>query len=475
MKPTFYLMIMVVSLAGCATEPRDSSISSAHLADVREIARHAIEEEGIVGLSVAVAVDGEIVLAEGYGHADLERVHPATADTIYDIASTGKQFTAAAIMQLVDDGALDLDDRIFDVVAETPANFPNATIYELLHHTSGFVSGTLDELNPPAGLDQPRSGLEVLDDVELQEGFIEFEPSETFQYSNSGYLLLGAAVEAVSGRTYPEFVRDRLFAPAGMRSATVFERAEGAGMADSLHRDDEGVRRVPLIHMSVYAGQGSICASVVELVHWNNALEHGEIVSEASLRAFRTPGRVNGCVEGVEMPYGMAQRLGSLHGHDNVGHTGTYEGGSAVLATYPASGLTIAVLSNTYGGGVPHARAIESRIAARMLGVAVPTEAPTARPIPAHVRRRIDGVYVDGTNHFEARVVDDTLHVLLDDEVVAELVWAGGLEFRDPEKPAVRELFIMDGEVAGWWVYEVDGMCMDVGRRKCVASPSTGP
>lgn len=475
MKHIQMLLIFVALLSGCTVERRSVDLSSAKLDEAREIARQAVANEGIVGLSIAVAIGDKIALVEGYGHLDLEKTRSATADTIYDIASIGKQFTAAAVLQLVDDGKLYLNDQIGNVVPATPEYFPNATIYELLHHTSGFVSGKLDELNPPPGLEKPRSGLEVLDDVGLQQGHIEFGRSETFQYSNSGYLLLGLAVESVSVRPYPEFVRDRLFTPAGMRNATVYDRSEEADMADSLHRSDEGVRRVPLIHMSVYAGQGSICSSVIDLIRWNNALERGEILAASSMREYRSTGRVRGYAGNADMPYGAGQRLGSFHGHRKVGHTGTYDGGSAVLATYPDADLTIAVLTNTNGRGVPHARTIESRVAALLLGVEDPVEPPTARPVPADVRSRIEGIYNGGNNHYEARFIDDALHVLLGDKTVGSLVWVGGMEFRDPDNPSVRDWFIMDGEVAGWWVYEVDGMCMNVSRRKCAGdAPDSG-
>ena len=467
MKHAVVLLILIAVLSGCTSQRRHLNLSAEHFDEAREIARKAVEQEGIVGLSVAIAVDDTILFAEGFGFADLERSRPASADTIYDIASTGKQFTAAAILRLVDDGVIGLDDRIRDVVPETPAHFPNATIYELLHHTSGFVSGSFDELNPPPGLDQPRGGLAVLDDIGLHQGRIEFGASETFKYSNSGYLLLGVAVEVASGEPYPEFVRERLFAPAQLRSATVCERPSTPDMAESLHRDDEGVRRVPPIHMSVYGGQGSICSSVLDLIRWNAALERGTIISETSLREFRSPGRVRGCDGQGEMPYGTGQRLGVFNGHRKVGHTGTFDGGSAVLATYPNAGLTIAVLSNTSRGGAPHARTIEGRIAARLLGVVAPTEPPPVRPIPENVRTQVEGVYVDGDNQFETRVVDDKLHIFKDDQVLAQLVWAGGHAFFDPDNPSARDLFIMDGEVAGWWVYELDGMCMNVHRRKC--------
>ena len=130
--------------------------------------------------------------------------------------------------------------------------------------------------------------------------------------------------------------------------------------------------------------------------------------------------------------------------------------------------MTIAVATNTNGRGVPHARTIEGRVAAQLLGIELFSQPVPIRPIPEHVRNRIEGVYIDGNNRFEARVVDDALHVILNGNTVEQLRWTGDLNFRDTDNPAVREWFVMDGETAGWWIYEVDGLCMNVARRKCL-------
>jgi len=432
---------------------------------IRRIGQTAVQDGGIVGLSIAVALDGRTVFAEGFGHADLERTMPATAGTVYDAASVGKQFTAVAVMKLVDQGRLSLDSRVRDLVPEAPPHFPNATLDQLLHHTSGFASGELDELNPPAGLDRPRRGVEVLDEAGLREGRVAFPPGETFLYSNSGYLLLGLVVEAASGRPYPDFVAEELFAPAGMTASTVGRRPNSSHLADALHRGEAGVSRLPFIHMSIFGGAGSVCASVTDLLAWELALDEGRVLSAATTARLRSPARVEGTSEAAEIPYGMAQRMGSFQGQRKVGHTGTFEGGSAVLAHYPGARLTIAVLTNTRGLGTPHARAIEAEIARSLLAPVQPEAPLAAVPFTAEQRRQLQGHY-DGNTLLEARVEGEhTLLALREGDEVARLVHTGGLQFRDPEQPGARDSFLLDGETAGWWLYEVDGFLMGVSRR----------
>lgn len=421
---------------------------------IREVGNRAVAEDRIVGLSIAVARDGRVVFAEGFGYADLERRRPVTVSTAFDVASVGKQFTAAAIMRLVEDGELSLDDHIKSIVPEVPSHFPNATVYELLHHTSGFVAGRVDYVaNPPRNADRPRKGIEVLDDAELLTGEIRFAPSETHAYCNPGFLILGVAVEAASGQSYATFVRDKLLRPAGLSDMTVCERADASRMADSLHRDDDRVVAMPLIDMTVYSGQGSICSSAIDLLRWQRALTHGEIVSLDSFEQMSAPARVRGSVAEVPLPYGMGLRLGRFRGNRKIGHTGTFEGGTAILAHYPDTGLTVAVLSNT-GGDVPHARLIEAEIAEKLL----PDRRGPRHAVPVASRdaARIEGVYC-GRKCYEARVDGADLRVLHEGREVARLTHVGDLIFESKRDPDVREWFLLDGDRAGWWLIESHG------------------
>lgn len=425
--------------------------------------QRAVDDEGIVGLSIGIAIDGEVVFAGGFGHADAERLRAVDEDTVYDIASVGKHFTAAAVLRLVEQGKLSLDARVRNLLPEIPAHFPNATVEQLLRHTSGFVSGDLDELDPPESFRREKRGLEVLDDPGLTTGSVRFEPGRTWVYSNSGYLVLGVLVEKVAGKTYPEVILNDLLAPIGVTGMTVGDRAAGSRMSESLRRTEDGVAAVPLIHMSAYGGAGSVCSSVMDLLRWSRALNAGEVVSPESLRQMRSPSVVRGDVSTAEIPYGMAQRMGTLGGFEKVGHTGTFDGGSAVLAYYPEAALEIAVLSNTRGEGAPHAREIESRIARLLLGL---EEEDTLVPVPitAEETQAIEGLYMDRAT-YEAKVENDEVVIESSDRELGRLLHVGDLRFRNLSRPEVEEWFLMDGDRAGWWAVAYNGFLGEVSRR----------
>lgn len=468
---TLACALAATCLAACTTTPPPSppttrvAFTDDLAARVRAIGERAVREDGVVGLSIGVAIDGEIVFAQGFGHADAERTVPATHETIYDIASVGKHFTAAAIMRLVDDGRLTLDRRVREFIPSLPEHFPDATLEQLLRHTSGFVSGELDEMRPPEDFSRKRYGLELLTDVELQTGATLFDPEETFVYCNAGYLVLGLVVEAATGQRYDEFVREELLRPNGLIDMTVCERAAGDRMSDSLRRNEDGsVARVPLIDMTAYSGQGSICSSVVDLLRWSHALNTGKVVSLDSLAQMRSPSAVRGTHETAQIPYGFAQRLGRLGASSKVGHTGTYDGGSASLAYLPEAGVEIAVISNTRGAGTPHAMRYELEIAKLLTGF-VETPVDSQRTALTEAQRRlIEGVYSDG-REFRAATEGDELVVLRDGREIERLTHIGGMQFRRADQPDVLESFLPDGDRAGWWVYEVRGSYLEVLRQ----------
>lgn len=464
------LVVVAVMLAGCtrpALRVNDAPRLSPTLeAEIDAIGERVVTEDGIVGLSIAVAQNGTIVYARGFGHADAARTIPATADTIYDIASVGKQFTAAAIIQLVEHGKLTYGTRVKSLVPELPEHFPDATVEQLLRHTSGFVGGELDELNAPADYATPRYGLELLTDASLQTGRTLFAPEETWVYCNPGYLVLGLVVEAASGERYDDYVRDHVLAPLAPHGMLVCEYAPPPRGSRGLRRTEEGVAPVPFIHMSAYGGQGTICSSALDLIRWSIALSEGRIFSHESLVAFRTPSTVRGTHAIASIPYGMGQRLGVMDGHAKAGHSGTFDGGSAALFTYPDDNLDVAVISNTRGHGTPHAVSIEAEVAKLLLGVEPPDVEARRTPVSEAQKNAIEGTYTDG-KRLTARIEGDELVEFEDGKEVGRLVHIGNMRFRRPDKPDIYEWFVINGnDTAGWWIYSMSGNFLDVMRRE---------
>ena len=462
---TIRCVLTALALASCAATDAPTVESPApDYSWIDAIGERAIDESGIVGLAIAVAKDGETVYSGAFGHSDAERQRPATVDTMFDVASVGKQFTAAAILMLHEEGKLDLNDKVREYVPEMPDHLPNATIRQLLSHTAGFVEADLDEANPPAEYQQKRYGAELLSDYSLQNGETLFLPGETFWYSNTGYLLLGIVIERASGERYDQYLRRVLLEPLELNDVTVAARGPEYRMAQAINRSDTGIKEVPFIDMTAYGGAGSVCASIVDLLAWFRGLNDGHVIQAETLELMRSPSKVTGTESQALVPYGMAQRIGMFFGHPRVGHTGTFTGGSAALYVYPEDGLEIAVLSNTYGSGTRHAHTVESEIAMQMLSATLPDYDAIRQPLDAAQKQLITGDFSNGFNaSFDS---DDYLVVRQHDEVIESgLIHIGDLHFRDPANPMVHEYFLMDGDQVGWWVYSTSGSYVSVERR----------
>ena len=185
---------------------------------VDAIVQQLMQRRHIPGVSVAIVKDGKVVLAKGYGLANVELGVPATADTVYQLASVTKTFTATAIMMLVAEGKLALDDRITDRLPDLPAAWQDVTVRHLLSHTSGIKSYTsVRDFYKSTRKDYARR--EILDLVAKEP--LEFAPGEKWNYCNTGYFLLGMLIEKVTGKQYGEFMDERIFKPLGMTRTRV--------------------------------------------------------------------------------------------------------------------------------------------------------------------------------------------------------------------------------------------------------------
>jgi CubicO group peptidase (beta-lactamase class C family) len=286
-------------------------------------------------------------VSKGYGHADLAAKVPATADTIYDIASVTKLFTAVAIMKLVQAGKLDLSDDLASLVPE----FPNAeqaqqiTVRHLLSHTSGLADYEAAHTKYWLAGGEPVTPAFVLDYLSGRP--LDFEPGSRWSYSNSGYYLLGMIVERVSGRSYGEYVRAEIAVPLGLAATGPCDLLFGSAPATRGYDVAEsGLVASRLIGAPNIVADGGLCSTVGDLARLPTALESGEVVSAASLATMREPTTL---ASGVAVDYGLGVRRGTLEGHTLWGHTGGMSSYWAVLARYPSEDVTIAVLVNTEG------------------------------------------------------------------------------------------------------------------------------
>lgn len=280
------LSIAAAVLSACiafSKPPSDAEIAAA--AD--KLAAEALSQKGAVGLSVAVARNGKMILSQGYGVAEAEHDVKAKADSMFRMGSITKQFTAAAIMRLVEQGKLGLDDPVTKYLPNYNTQRREITIRHLLTHTSGIKSYT--ELKRVM-VDEPEREFthqEMLDMVQSEP--LAFEPGSSFSYTNTGYYLLGMIIENLSGKGYCEYMQDEFFGPLGLtrtrcdsNSAIIKGRAQGYAIEGETLINDRG-----LATGTTFAA-GGLLASAHDLVVWTEALAAGKVFSPASYKLMST-------------------------------------------------------------------------------------------------------------------------------------------------------------------------------------------
>ncbi len=288
--------------------------------------------------SVLVARDSAVLFSKGYGFANVEWQVPNSPATKFRLGSVTKQFTAASILLLEERGKLKLDDPVKKYMPDAPPAWDKITIFHLLTHTSGIPSftGFPDYSATEATPTTPEKLVARFRDKPL-----EFQPGEKWNYSNSGYVLLGYLIEKISGQTYGHFVQENIFNRLGMQDsgydsnmAIIPRRAAGYtpgpfGMVNSGYID-----------MTVPFSAGALYSTTEDLLRWEQGLMGGKLLSAASLEKMTTP---------FKNDYAMGVGIRTLNGRKWIEHGGGIEGFNTVLAYYPDDKLTVVVLANLNG------------------------------------------------------------------------------------------------------------------------------
>jgi CubicO group peptidase (beta-lactamase class C family) len=310
------------------------------------IAGAGVVEKRAVGIVAAVVKGKEKLLVKAYGQADVEANAPMTVDTVIPIGSVTKQFTAAAILQLRDQGKLGLDDEITKWLPDFETRGSKITLRHLLGHTSGVAE--LVESQELRALQVMRNPAVTRDDIYKVVNKSPFLfPTGTMQiYSNTGYWLLGLIVEKASGVTYEDYIEKRIFEPLKMtrssycnNSEKVERRAAGYGIKNGVSR------RVPdILHTATFSA-GAICSTVEDMVTWVQALHGGRVLSAKSTAEMMTPSKLN---DGTPLRYSMGLAVGEdAQGRRFIGHDGGGFGFSSVANWYPDAQLAIVTLTNS--------------------------------------------------------------------------------------------------------------------------------
>jgi CubicO group peptidase (beta-lactamase class C family) len=342
-RPVLYGLLALVSIgASTATaQPRAGLVQK-----LDSIAGAGVRENRAVGIVAAVARGKDTLLLKAYGKSDVEGNVPMTVDTIVPLGSDTKQFTAAAILQLRDQGKLGLDDEITKWLPDFQTRGNKVTLRRLLDHTSGIADlGSMPELRAIRLMRNPTATRDDVYRVINRHPFMF--PTGTMEiYSNTNFWLLGLIIEKASGMTYEEYVEKKIFAPLGMtrsmycnNSEKVARRASGYGM-----RSGTPILVPPIVHTGTYAA-GALCSTAKDLITWLQALHGGKVLTPKSYVEMTTPSKLN---DGTPLRYSMGLVVGEDgSGLRFIGHGGGGFGFSSVTRWYPEAQLAVVVLTNS--------------------------------------------------------------------------------------------------------------------------------
>ena len=307
---------------------------------VSDYVRAEMQKQHIPGLSLLVSKGGQIVRAQGFGLSNIELQVPVKPETIFQSGSMGKQFTATAVMMLVEEGKVALDDPLTKYFPDAPASWKEVTVRELLSHTAGFTDypekfdfrkdWTEDEL------------LKVVEAIPLA-----YPPGTKWDYSNLGYLTLGLLIHHVTGEFYGDFLQQRIFQPLGMQTARIISEADIIPNRSAGYRWVKGELKnqewvAPMVNT---CADGALYFSILDLAKWDSALYTEKLLKRSSLDLMWTPaklkdGRPN------KNGYGFGWKIQEKHGHRVIGHNGGWQGFETSIMRYVDDRLTVVVLAN---------------------------------------------------------------------------------------------------------------------------------
>ena len=406
-----------------------------------------LAESGAPSVAFAV-IRGVDTLAYGaHGLANVEAWRAPVASTVYEIGSITKQFTAAAIMKLVEQGKVKLDDDLSMYVPQFPLQGKKVSIRQLLNHTSGIHSYTSspewartwnDVLSPDA----------VVKFVAADT--FDFAPGTAYRYNNTGYVLLGMVIEKATGQKYANYLDAQFFKPLGLRSTSYCpSKTTNPTFALGYSKGPNGITRAQFLDLSHPFSAGALCSTVGDFGKWQRALDGGKVVSSASYELMSTADSLN---NGRKINYGFGLVPGTFNGHKTVSHTGGIPG-FATAATYVSDdSLSIVVFTN-FDGASPQTlmhNLLRVAYGVAPVGQGAAATAAGALSLSAADRDAIMGNYtlqLPGGQLLSIRFFLDGTRVMAQAEgqPANELQYRGNYEFGVAFDPALRFTFTLDG------------------------------
>ena len=302
---------------------------------VDDLVRTEMAKQQIPGLALAVVKDGKLTKAAGYGMANVAEKTPAQPDTVFRIASVGKEFIATGILLLVEDGKLTLDDRLDKFLEDAPPAWAPLTVRQLLSHTSGLVRespGYVPILRQP-DINVIRAAYPLP---------LQFTPGEKYQYSNVGYFTLAEIIRRKSGQPWPEFMAARVFKPAQLNAtATTDQPPRGPRATGYAGKDGNWT---PVVDALAVRPSGAFHSTVLDLARWDTLLDGDKILKAASRKEMWTPITLN---DGKPYGYGLGWTVATKDGRQVIRHGGSQSGFRTEFLRFPKEHVTVIVLANS--------------------------------------------------------------------------------------------------------------------------------
>jgi CubicO group peptidase (beta-lactamase class C family) len=314
-----------------ATQPTDA---------IAQFVRAQMEKQRIPGLTLLVSKNGEPIRLEGYGLSNVELDVPAKPETIFQSGSVGKQFTATAVMMLVEAGKVGLGDPLTKYFPEAPASWNHVSVRELLSHTGGFTDYPKDfDLRKDYSEDQL---LRIVEAIPLA-----YPPGTNFSYSNLGYLTLGILIHRVTGEFYGDFLQQRIFQPLKMSTTRIINEADIIPNRAAGYRLDKGdLKNQEWVSPSLNTtADGSLYFSILDLAKWDTALYTEKLLKRSTLEQMWTVATLRDGKPNSGQ-YGFGWFVEIKKGHRVVEHEGQWQGFETQISRYIDDALTVVVLTN---------------------------------------------------------------------------------------------------------------------------------
>ncbi|WNM18063.1 serine hydrolase domain-containing protein [Flavobacterium capsici] len=325
-----FLLVSFCSLAQSTVDKLNRSVDSLVFLEMKK--------QNIPGVSVVIVRDGKIDYVKGYGFSNLEHKVPVKPETIFQTASVGKQFTAFAVMLLVQDGKISLDDKLTKFFPDAPTGWDSITIKNMLNHTSGF-GDYIDDFNYQANYTE--------DSLyhEFKKRPLLFKAGEKQKYSNMAYATLGIIMSKVTGKFYGDFLKERVLIPMGMTTARINSeedivpnRAAGYRILNDEIKNQEWVS--PTTNTTA---DGPLILSVLDMAKWEAGLNAGKLLKKEYYDLMWTPTKLN---DGTFEKYGFGWAIDSLNGKRILEHNGSWQGFESTIKRYPEKKLAVIVFAN---------------------------------------------------------------------------------------------------------------------------------